>query len=85
MSQAFEAYVGRYSNDLLGEMVVELNENGQLRIRWGRLNAIATAYDTADHVRVEFSHNSGDVLSFALKDGAVDAILFAGATFKKIR
>jgi len=85
LSQALEAYVGRYSNDLLGEMIVELNENGQLRIRWGRLNAIATAYDKTDHMRVEFSPNSGDVLSFAMKDGAADAIMFADATFKKRR
>jgi CubicO group peptidase (beta-lactamase class C family) len=83
LSQPIEAYVGTYTNDLLGQMIVELNNNKKLVIRWGRLAAVATAYDKMDHVRVEFSPNSGDLISFVMKDGQVVAISFAEVTFTK--
>lgn len=85
LSQARETYVGSYSNDFLGDIIVELNENGNLQLRWGKLAAVASAYDSPDHVRVEFSPNSGVIVSFLLKDGRVDAISFVNARFKKVR
>jgi hypothetical protein len=54
-------------------------------ISWGNLTAVATGYDRKDHVRVEFSPHSGDLLSFVLKDGKVDAIHFEEMTFRKAR
>lgn len=83
MSQPLEAYVGKYSNTQLGEIMIELDEKKQLRIRWGNLDAIANAYDRPDHVRVEFSPNSGDILSFEVNDGVVGAVLFADARFDR--
>lgn len=85
LSQPIEAYVGTYSNDLLGEMSVELNDDKELVIRWGRLAAVATAYERTDHVRVEFAPNSGVAVAFLVKEGTVDAISFAHATFEKAR
>ena len=84
LSLPLEAYVGTYSNDLLGEMIVELNNDKKPVIRWGRLAAVATAYDSTDHVRVEFAPNEGVPVSFVVKEGSVDAISFAHATFKKV-
>lgn len=84
LSQPLEAYVGTYSNDLLGEMIVELNNDKKPVIRWGRLAAVATGYDGTDHVRIEFAPNEGVPVSFVVKEGSVDAISFAHATFKKL-
>jgi CubicO group peptidase (beta-lactamase class C family) len=85
LSRPIDNYSGIYSNELLGKIIVSLNKDGKMVISWGKLSAIATGYDRADHVRVEFSPNSGDLISFLLKDGNVDAISFADATFKKAR
>lgn len=83
LSQPLEAYVGTYSNDLLGEMIVELNDDKKLVVRWGRLAAVANADDRTDHVRIEFAPNEGVAVAFVLKAGSVDAISFKEATFKK--
>ncbi len=83
LSQPLEAYVGTYSNGLLGQMTIELNDEKKPLIRWGKLAAVATGYDKADHFRIEFSPNSGDFISFVTKEGRVDAIAFADAIFKK--
>lgn len=85
LSQPLEEYLGTYSNDLLGRMIVELNDDKELIIRWGRLAAVAAAYDRPDHVRVEFAPNDGVAVSFVVKEGSVDALSFAHATFKKVR
>jgi len=83
LSQPLEAYVGVYTSELLGTMTIELDKNTALLIRFGNLAAVATGYAKTDYVRVEFSPNSGDFLSFALKDGRVDSLAFNHATFKK--
>jgi len=80
-----QTYVGRYTNALLGDMTVGLNDNDQLILRWGQLAAIATGYDKQDHVRVEFSPNAGEVVAFVVKDGQVEAIDVDGMTFEKAR
>ena len=83
LSQPLEAYVGTYSNALLGDIQVDLNADRTLTIRWGKLVAAATGYDGENQVRVEFSPNSGEVVSFVTRDGRVDAITFEHMTFKK--
>jgi len=84
LSQPHQAYVGKYSNALLGDMMVTLNDEQKLQIRWGKLNAVATGYDKKDVVRVEFSPNSGDFLSFVVNEDKVDAINFEKMHFKKV-
>jgi len=83
LSLPLEAYVGSYSNDLLGRMTVELDKDNKPLVRWGKLAVVATGFDRSDHVRVEFSPNSGDLVAFLVKEGKVDAISFADATFKR--
>lgn len=80
-----QAYAGTYSNDLLGDMTVKLDDDQKIVISWGNLTAAATGYDKKDHVRVEFSPNSGELLSFGLKGDKVDAIYFEEMTFRKAR
>ncbi|MCI4566666.1 serine hydrolase domain-containing protein [Lysobacter sp. CFH 32150] len=80
-----QAYAGRYTNALLGDMTVGLNGNDQLILRWGQLSAVATGYDKQDHVRVEFAPNSGEVVAFVVKDRKVEAIDVDGMTFEKAR
>lgn len=83
LSLPLDAYVGTYSNELLGRMVVGLDREGALSIRWGRLATRATGADDRDHVRVEFAPNAGHHLAFGVKDGRVESIGFADATFRK--
>lgn len=83
LSLPVEAYVGSYSNNPLGRMTVELDKDDKPLVRWGKLAAVATGFDRKDHFRVEFSPNSGDLVAFVIKDGRVEAISFADATFKR--
>lgn len=80
-----DRYAGRYTHPLLGTMTVDLETDGAMVIRWGRVAAIATAYDNRDQVRVEFAPNSGEVLTFTVDDGAVRAASFNGMTFERVR
>jgi len=84
LSRPRQAYAGTYTHPLLGEITVALDAAGAMVIRWGRLAAVATAYERADQVRVEFVPNAGDVLAFVVHDDRVDALAFEGMTFKKI-
>ncbi len=85
LSQPRALYAGTYSNDLLGDMTVALNDGQEMDIRWGRLAATATGYEQEDHVRVEFAPNSGKALSFRVNDERVEALLFEGMEFVKTR
>lgn len=80
-----EAYAGTYASDLLGEMTVQVADNREMRIRWGRVAAVASGAEQPDHVRVEFSPNSGAFLGFVVEDGEVRAIAFERMLFKKVR
>ena len=84
LSRPRQAYAGTYTHPLLGDITVALDAAGAMVIRWGRLAAVATAYERADQVRVEFVPNAGDVLAFEVHDDRVDALAFEGMTFKKI-
>ncbi|MEG3048763.1 MAG: serine hydrolase domain-containing protein [Thermomonas sp.] len=79
------AYAGRYDHPDLGEVSVTLQSDDSLALRWGQLQAIASGYDAADRVRIEFVPNSGQVMEFIVKDGLVDAIAFDGLRFEKVR
>jgi hypothetical protein len=80
-----DAYAGTYTHPLLGDITVALDAQGAMVLRWGRLSAVATAYDRQDHVRVEFAANAGDVLAFLVRGDRIDALAFEGMTFTKGR
>lgn len=85
LSRPRQAYAGTYSHPLLGDITIALDAAGVMVLRWGRLAAVATAYEREDHVRVEFVPNSGEVLAFVVQEDRVDALAFEGMTFTKIR
>jgi len=85
LSRPRASYLGTYTNDLLGDMTVELNADQEMVIRWGRLAAVASAGERQDDVRVEFAPNSGIFLSFTLQQVDVEAIAFEEMVFKKVR
>lgn len=78
-----DRYVGTYRHDLLGDLVVSSEDKQGLRLRWGRLEAVATGSDEADQVRVEFVPNSGQLLAFTVKEARVESIAFDGMVFHK--
>lgn len=78
-----DGYVGTYRHDLLGDMVVAPEGADGLRIRWGRLDAVATGAGQPDQVRIEFVPNSGQLLAFTMKDARVESIAFDGMVFRK--
>jgi CubicO group peptidase (beta-lactamase class C family) len=80
-----DAYRGRYLHPQLGEMTVSLNPQQQLIFHWGALDAVATGFDEPDTLRLELVPNSGDVLTFAVENGAVRQLTFSGMTFSKQR
>ena len=85
LSRPRQAYAGTYAHPLLGDITVALEANGAMVLRWGRLRAVATAYERADHVRVEFVPNAGDVLEFVVRGERVEAIAFEGMAFTRMQ
>ncbi len=79
------AYVGTYTHPLLGSMLVKLDQAGKMQLTWGRLRAVAAAFDAKDQVRVEFVPNSGQVVQFEVRGKRVEAIQFDRMTFTKAR
>ncbi|HSD18101.1 MAG TPA: serine hydrolase domain-containing protein [Thermomonas sp.] len=79
------AYAGRYVHAELGEVNVALQADDALALRWGQLQAVASGYDKAEHVRVEFVPNSGEALQFVVDDGQVEALVLDGMRFAKLR
>lgn len=85
LSRPREDYAGTYSNELLGDMTVQWNDDQQMLVRWGRLAAVATAGEQQDRVRVEFSPNSGQLLDFTVQDGTIHSISFERMVFRSGR
>lgn len=80
-----QAYAGRYAHAALGDVTVEVEADGRMRLRWGQLQAEATGFDKPDQVRVEFVPGSGDVLEFVIADGKVEALVYDDTRFEKAR
>ncbi len=83
LSRPRTEYAGTYSNELLGDMTVHLDEGRGMVIRWGNVQAVATGGEAPDQVRVEFAPNSGDFLEFRTANGSVTAISFGQMVFRK--
>lgn len=85
LSLSRQAYAGRYAHAALGDVTVEVEADGRMRLRWGQLQADATGFDKPDQVRVEFVPGSGDVLEFVIADGKVKALVYDDTRFEKAR
>jgi len=87
LSQPMVNYAGVYANNLLGNIKVRV-AGSSMKLTWGNLQTVATAYEQPDTVRVEFVPNSGQVLKFEAVHDKPDTIIFEGIRFertKKIR
>jgi len=79
-----DRYVGRYVHPLLGEISVEAAGNQALRMHWGQLDAVATAGERPDQVRVEFVPNSGNWLTFQVTAGQASSLSFETLSFQRV-
>ena len=77
-------FVGRYVHPLLGEMRVEAAGEQALRLRWGRLDAVASAGEQRDQGRVELVPGSGSWLTFQVGEGQVRSLTFETLTFQRV-
>lgn len=77
-------FVGRYVHPLLGEMRVEVAGEQALRLRWGRLDAVASAGEQMDQGRVELVPGSGSWLTFQVGEGQVRSLTFETLTFQRM-
>lgn len=84
LSAPRDRYVGTYRHALLGDLIVTPEGPQGLRLRWGRLDAVATGGEETDQIRVEFVPNSGQWLAFAVKGEQVESIGFDGMAFRKV-
>ena len=78
------AYAGRYRHPLLGTLEVRLRDDASLAIDWGVLHAVASAYDEAERVRVEFVPGSGQVVAFEVAADRPTALTFDGLRFTRV-
>jgi len=85
LSQPRAAYAGTYSNALLGDMTIALNDSQEMIVAWGRLTATASGFEKTDHVRVELVPGSGDVAAFKVDAERVESVSFQGIEFVKTR
>ncbi|MGX5729109.1 serine hydrolase [Pseudoxanthomonas beigongshangi] len=83
LSAPRDRYVGTYRHELLGDMRVTPEGPDGLRLRWGRLDAVATGAAEPDQLRVEFVPNSGQLLAFTVNDARVEALAFDGMVFRR--
>ncbi|MGE8207980.1 MAG: hypothetical protein ACN6RH_00585 [Stenotrophomonas rhizophila] len=77
-------FVGRYVHPLLGEMRVDAAGDQALRLRWGRLDAVASAGEQTDQMRVELVPGSGSWLTFHVGEGQVRSLTFETLTFQRM-
>lgn len=85
LSQPRTAYVGTYSNELLGDLTVALDDRKEMVFHWGQLTATATAHEKTDHVRIEFVPNSGDALAFEVDGESIRSLSFNEMEFVRTR
>lgn len=81
LSQPRGAYVGTYSNELLGDMTVALNDRQEMVFHSGKLTATADAYEKMDQIRIEFVPGSGVVLAFKMGGESIESLSFDGMEF----
>ena len=78
------AYAGRYRHPLLGTLEVRLRDDASLAIDWGVLHAVASAFDEAERMRVEFVPGSGQVVAFEVAADRPTALTFDGLRFTRV-
>ena len=67
-------YTGEYESKLAGKIIIEQTSDGDLKLTWGNMTAIAEPFTAAETVRVEFVPNNGSVVQFLLADSKVTGL-----------
>ncbi len=77
-------YTGRYSNELLGNMDIVVEQN-TLGVRMGYINVVSTPFTEKETIRVEMTPGEGVVIQFET-DGAgkVSSLTYAGLKFARV-
>jgi CubicO group peptidase (beta-lactamase class C family) len=84
LSRPREAYAGTYASDLWGTVEITA-ENGELVVRAGRLQCVATAFEKPETMRVELVPGTGQVAAFAPEDGAVETLSIGGDVYARVK
>ena len=83
LSHPLADYVGRYSNELLGNIDVVIEQN-TLAIRMGYLHVVSTPFTEKETIRVEMVPGQGEVIKFdANSDGKIDSLTYSGLRFMR--
>ena len=84
LSLPVAAYVGTYRHPQLGDIQLTLTDKQQPQLQWGELRTVATGYDQADSLRLNWVPNSGDIAHFTLDGNQVTGLSFNQINFKKM-
>jgi CubicO group peptidase (beta-lactamase class C family) len=58
-----EAYVGKYSNDVYGEVEIRI-ENNTLGMHFGNMHSLSTPFTEKDAIRIQLQPDIGEIVSF---------------------
>ena len=81
----FAAYIGRYFNDPMGELIVTNPSDSVLMAELGNLKSeAAEPYTQPNSIRVEMIPGSGSVLHFQVEEGRVTGAELEGMEFRRV-
>jgi len=85
LTRPLTEYVGRYSNDLFGNLDLSVAQN-TLVIKNGYVRVISTPFTEKDTIRVEMNPGQGEVIKFNLNAaGQVESLEYQGMKFIRIK
>lgn len=84
LSLPVSAYAGTYRHPQLGDIQLTLTDKQQPQLQWGELRTVATGYDQADSLRLDWVPNSGEIVNFTLNGNQVTGLSFNQIDFKKM-
>jgi len=77
-------YTGRYSNELLGNMDIVVEQN-ILGVRMGYINVVSTPFTEKETIRVEMTPGQGEVIKFGTNtEMKIDSLTYAGMKFVRV-
>ena len=84
LSETKSKYTGTFTNNLWGDLTVELLDSNEFKFTLGELVAVATAYTKTDTMRIEFPvMGGGNVVTFDIADGKIQGLKLLGEYFNK--
>jgi hypothetical protein len=85
LSRPLTEYVGRYSNDLFGNIDVTAEQN-TLVVKNGYIRVVSTPFTQKDTIRVEMSPGQGEVIKFDLNAaGQAESLEYQAMKFTRIK